>query len=56
MKASELARLIGAEFFPGTVADPDLQGLAPLDAAGQAHVTFLINPKSRCMNNLVLEY
>ena len=45
MKASELAKLIGAEFFPGSVQDPELQGLAPLDAASQAHVTFLINAK-----------
>lgn len=45
MKASELAKLIGAEFFPGSVQDPELQGLAPLDAADQAHVTFLINAK-----------
>jgi UDP-3-O-[3-hydroxymyristoyl] glucosamine N-acyltransferase len=45
MKASELARLIGAEFFSGAIPDPDLQGLAPLDTAGQSHVTFLINPK-----------
>jgi len=45
MKASELARRIGAEFYPGDAGDIELLGLAPLDAAGQLHVTFLINPK-----------
>lgn len=45
MKASELAKKIGAEFIPGSTGDLDIKGLAPLDTAGPNQVTFLINPK-----------
>ena len=43
--ASEIAALTGAEPSPGAVLDRRITGIAPLDRAGPADLTFLDNPK-----------
>jgi UDP-3-O-[3-hydroxymyristoyl] glucosamine N-acyltransferase len=43
VKASEIAQLVGGELLGG--ADPELDGVAPLDRAGARDLSFLAHPK-----------
>ncbi len=45
LTAGEIATLTGAEPAPGTPLDRRVTGIAPLDRAGPADLTFLENPK-----------